>query len=155
MNTYEVWVQWSEWDDPWCRRTVQGETAGKAKYSFWEYLQDGLWEEKFGTVVKKLRCRKIGGFKVSDLFTNPATFREICERRAIDFAYQGMKIEVDGQCGVIVGGMKVTMFERTICIDLNDIIEGQAHSLSSYKKCLDEDTWDRYKVQIEEMELDY
>ncbi|MEK4237661.1 hypothetical protein [Paenibacillus sp. FSL H7-0714] len=96
MNTYEVWVQWSEWDDPWCRRTVQGETAGKAKYSFWEYLQDGLWEEKLGTVVKKLRCRKIGGFKVSDLFTNPATFREICERRAIDFAYQGMKIEVDG-----------------------------------------------------------
>ncbi|WP_262495747.1 hypothetical protein [Paenibacillus sp. B2(2019)] len=43
-----------------------------------------------------MRCRKIGGFKVSDLFTNPATFREICERRAIDFAYQGMKIEVDG-----------------------------------------------------------
>ncbi|WP_405174275.1 hypothetical protein MHI27_17110 [Paenibacillus sp. FSL H8-0261] len=104
MNTYEVWVQWNEWDDPWCRRTVQGETAGKTKYSFWEYLQDGLWEEKFGTVVKKLRCRKIGGFKISDLFTNPATFREICERRAIDFTYQGMKIEVDGQCGVMVGG---------------------------------------------------
>ncbi|AIQ24379.1 MULTISPECIES: hypothetical protein [unclassified Paenibacillus] len=68
-----------------------------------------MWEEKFG------------GFKVSELFTNPATFREICERRAIDFAYQGMKIEVDGQCGVIVGGMNVTMFERTICIELNDI----------------------------------
>lgn len=31
------------------------------------------------------------------------------------------------------GGMKVTMFERTIDIDLNDIIEGQGHSLSSYK----------------------
>lgn len=44
------------------------------------------------------------------------------------------------------GGMKVTMFERTICIDLIDIIEGQGHSLSSYKKCFDEDTWDRYKV---------
>lgn len=103
MNTYEVWVQWNEWDDPWCRQTVQGETAGKAKYAFWEYLQDGLWEEPFGEVVKKLRCRKIGGFRVSDLFTSPVTFREVCERRAIDFAYQGMKIEVDGQPGVIVG----------------------------------------------------
>ncbi|GGF72193.1 hypothetical protein GCM10010912_16630 [Paenibacillus albidus] len=103
MNTYEVWCQKSQWDEPWCKQTIQGETPGKAKYAYWEYLQDGLWEEPFSEVFRFLHCRKIGGFKVSDLFSNRVDFERVCERRGIPFAYQGMEIEVNGQSGVIVG----------------------------------------------------
>ena len=102
-NTYEVWVQKNPWDDEWCKQTIQAETAGKAKYSFWNYLQDGLWEEPFGEIVTSLRCRKIGSFKVSDLFGDREMFRSVCEGRGITFAFQGMRIEVDGKMGTIVG----------------------------------------------------
>ena len=73
----------------------------------------------------------------------------------LDFSDLAEFAEAVGTYPFEEGGMKVTMFERTICIDLNDIIEGQGHSLSSYKKCFGEDTWDRYKEQIDEMERDY
>lgn len=73
----------------------------------------------------------------------------LCFSDLADFA------EATGTYPFEEGGLKVVMFERTICIELNDIIEGHDHRLSSYKKCFDEDTWERYKEQIEEMERDY
>lgn len=103
MNTYQVWVQKHSWDDEWCVQEVQAETPGKAKYSYWHYLQDGLWEEPFGDVVKHLRCKLVGKFKVSDLFGNTEQFARVIESRGIQFAYMGMRIEVDGQMGTIVG----------------------------------------------------
>ncbi|WP_010501350.1 hypothetical protein [Paenibacillus elgii] len=103
MNTYEVWCE-DKYGEAWCKRTYPAETAGKAKYEHWYYMQDGIWEESFGVIVKFLRCRKIGGFKVSDLFGNREKFERVCEKRGISFAYQGMRIEVGGQLGTIVGG---------------------------------------------------
>lgn len=102
MNTYEVWCE-DKYGEEWCKGTYAAETPGKAKYSHWHYMQDGIWEEDFGTVVKFLRCRKVGDFKPSDLFGNREKFERVCENRGIIFAYQGMRIEVDGQMGTIVG----------------------------------------------------
>ncbi|MCM3273797.1 hypothetical protein [Paenibacillus elgii] len=50
------------------------------------------------------------------------------------------------------GNVDVTMLEHTIAIELNDIIEGDGHYLSSYKKCFDEDDWRCYEEKIKEME---
>jgi len=103
MNTYRVWVQSNKWDDEWCVQEIQAPTPGKAKYAYWEYLQDGLWEEPFSDVFRHLRVRLIGKFKVCDLFGNSEMFERVISNRGIPFAYMGMRIEVDGQTGTIVG----------------------------------------------------
>lgn len=104
INTYEVWAQKNEWDEPWRVQQISAQTAGKAKYSYWEGLQDGIWEEPFGDVVKHLRCRKVRAFKVSDIYGSKERFQQVCKQRNLPFAYQGMRIDVDGQTGTIVGG---------------------------------------------------
>jgi hypothetical protein len=53
------------------------------------------------------------------------------------------------------GGMEARMFRDTICVEINDIIDGKGHRLSAYKNCFDEYDWDRYKDEIAEMEADH
>ncbi|RIV26407.1 hypothetical protein D2Q93_04345 [Alicyclobacillaceae bacterium I2511] len=50
-----------------------------------------------------LRVKKIGIASVRSLFGNPETFTSVCQQRNISFAYQGMRIEVSGKMGTIVG----------------------------------------------------
>lgn len=50
------------------------------------------------------------------------------------------------------GGLEVLMFDETMCIDLNDIIEDQGHKITSYKKCIDEYELKRYAEEIEALE---
>ncbi|WP_432701999.1 hypothetical protein [Lysinibacillus sphaericus] len=78
-------------------------TPGKAKYQYYRYLQDGIWEAPFGEIVKHMKCKKIGQASIKHLFENKEQFERICKGRGISFAYQGMKIEVAGQLGTIVG----------------------------------------------------
>ncbi|WP_135552066.1 hypothetical protein [Paenibacillus cymbidii] len=115
MNTYRVWVQSKPWDDEWCVQEVQAATSGKAKYAYWHYLQDGLWEEPFGEVVRHLRCKLVGKFKVSDLFGNPDSFAHVIKMRNLPFAYMGMRIEVAGQMGTIVGSNRSGNLD--VCFD--------------------------------------
>lgn len=115
MNTYRVWVRENKWDDEWCVQEVQAATSGKAKYAYWQYLQDGIWEEPFSEVVKHLRCRLVDKFKISDLFGNREQFARVIENRGIAFAYMGMRIEVDGNMGTIVGSNHSVNLD--ICFD--------------------------------------
>ena len=41
-------------------------------------------------------------------------------------------------------GLETTMFENTICIELNDIFEGFGQSLDDYKDCFDKCLWKEY-----------
>lgn len=50
--------------------------------------------------------------------------------------------EGGAECRLLQGG--------AIAIDLNDIIEGEGHLLSSYEDCFEE--WDEYKCDILEQE---
>lgn len=114
IKTYEVWCESSSGEE-WCKSTYSAETAGKAKYSHWLYMQDGIWEAPFGEVVKYLRSRKIGEFKVQDLFGNKAQFDRVCKNRGISFAHLGMRIEVDGRMGTIVGSNRSGNLD--VCFD--------------------------------------
>lgn len=99
MYVFEVWINGEDY-----KHIEIAETHGKAKYQYYQYLQDGLWEAPFGEIVKHLRCKKIGAADVTYLFEDKEQFERICKGRGISFAYQGMKIEVAGKIGVIVGG---------------------------------------------------
>lgn len=99
MFYFELWI---DGDDH--RHTEIAESHGKAKYQYYEYLQDGIWEAPFGEIIPHLRCRKIGLASILHFFGNKEQFEDVCKRRNIEFAYQGMRIEVDGKMGTIVGG---------------------------------------------------
>lgn len=61
-------------------------------------------------------------------------------------------VEAVGEYCFDEGGLVVHMFLDSICVELNEIIEGKGHNISSYIKCFDEDTWSYYVKEIKEME---
>ena len=63
-------------------------------------------------------------------------------------------VKIVGEDWFDEGGREVQMFNNTICIELNDVIEGDGHKLSSYEGCFDKCTWRDYKKEIEDMEGD-
>lgn len=85
------------------QHTQIAETPGKAKYLYWNYLQDGIWEAPFGELLKSMTCKKVGVAGIEHLFGNEEQFKRVCANRGIPFAYMGMKIEVAGKKGTIVG----------------------------------------------------
>jgi hypothetical protein len=60
-------------------------------------------------------------------------------------------VKIVGSSPFDEGGLEVRMFENTIAIELNDIIENDGHELLAYRNCFDEDDWKRYEEQIQEM----
>ena len=82
------------------------ETAAKAKWQCFRYFTLELsYDLSFKDFLKSLSyCRKIGGFKPSDLYGDREQFDRIKKARGIEFAYIGMRIEVCGKMGTIVGG---------------------------------------------------
>lgn len=98
MNTYEI--EFSGYDRKY---QVIGETAGKAKYDAFRDLLD-CWDMTFGEFLNRIvSCKKLYSFRPSDLFGDLGQFERMKHWRSLDFAYQGMRIEVAGKMGTIVG----------------------------------------------------
>lgn len=103
MFEFECWHE-DRGGEKWCVHRYVAETPAKAKSQHYHYLQDGLWEDDYFTVIKDMRCRKIGCASIVHFFGDRERFDRIKKSRGIEFAFQGMKIEVAGKKGVIVGG---------------------------------------------------
>lgn len=58
-------------------------------------------------------------------------------------------VEIVGSHPFDEGGLEIRMFERTMAIDLNDIIEGDGHELLAYRACFDESDVDDYMTQLQ------
>jgi hypothetical protein len=67
----------------------------------------------------------------------------------IDFDRLKEFTEIIGSYWFDEGGMKVTMFTDSICVEINDIIEGHGQYLSAYKNCFNTYDWEEYKEKIE------
>lgn len=78
-----------------------GRTPSQAKYRFWQQHFDST---EYKELLNAFRVRVIGDVKPGHFFGDKEMFDRICERRAIPLAFQGMKISVSGQMGIIVGG---------------------------------------------------
>ncbi len=78
-------------------------TAGKAKYAYYQFLQDGIWETTFAEIMPRLLVKKIGRATIQSFFGNPETFASVREQRNMPFVHQGMRLEVDGKMGTVVG----------------------------------------------------
>src|SRR5699024_8556505 len=93
-------------------------------YEFLRGNETGLMKGKYGLV-----------FYVHVYFHDLADFREIVGPHPFD-----------------EGGIEVLMFDETVCIDLNDIIEDQGHKITSYKNCIDEYELKRFVEEIKALE---
>lgn len=100
MNTYEITFKDPYGDYP---NRVIADTPSKARYKL--YCETGdLFGYGFMNYLHWIdSCKKVSSFKVSDLFGDEERFDRMKEMRGIEFAYQGMRIEVAGKSGVIVG----------------------------------------------------
>lgn len=79
---------------------IVAKKASQARYSF--YLKMDL-DVSYKQIFRYIKVKTIGRTKVSDFFTDEEQFKGVCEKRGIQFCYQGMIIDVDGKKGIIVG----------------------------------------------------
>jgi hypothetical protein len=101
VGQYNDWFERKYKRKPEYTSHIVAETAGAAKYQYYQELESTL---TFGELIPWIYCKKIGVANVFDLFTDKARFEDVCRQRGITFAYQGMRVEVEGQSGIIVGG---------------------------------------------------
>jgi len=94
--------------------TAFGKTAGKAKYNAYIESESGY---EFGDWLQTIEsCRLEHKFRPSDLFGDINDFNYMKQRRDIDFAYIGQKVEVDRKPGIIVGASNMSL-NLDVCFD--------------------------------------
>lgn len=79
---------------------IIAKTASQARYSFYLKMD---FDEPYKKLFKYIRVKTIGKTRVSDFFGDKEQFKGVCEKRGIQFCYQGMAIDIDGQKGIVVG----------------------------------------------------
>jgi len=108
MFEYKVWSHFDGEDK--YSETIIAETRGKAKYEYYRNLQE-CFDITFKDFVKHVRCKKIGLASAESLFTDKKEFERMCQNRGLsEFAYQGMKVEVAGKKGTIVGNYGFNLY---------------------------------------------
>lgn len=81
-------------------RRIVALSAGKARYEYYRLLD---LMETFGEFLPWVYCKKIGPANITDLFGDVEMFEHVKQHRNMPFIYHGMRIEVCGKPGVIVG----------------------------------------------------
>lgn len=81
-------------------RSIVAETASKAKYEYFLFLDTG---NPFQDFLYWVYCKKTGVANISHLFGDVEGFEWMKQHRGLPYIYRGMKVEVWGKSGVIVG----------------------------------------------------
>ncbi len=99
MKTFECTIPYFDGN---LTKTIVAATRSKARYAFWLSVSDCLLP--YSKCFHAIKVKSLGNMKPSDLFGDAEMFNRIAEYRGIEFAYQGMSIDVAGRLGTIVGG---------------------------------------------------
>lgn len=100
--TFHLWID-DDSENGWYHRNVLATTRSKARYDYYRDVQDLYSDLTFKDFLKVVKCKKVGVADPKHLFTDKEDFERMCKDRNIPFAYQGMKVEVDGKEGYLVG----------------------------------------------------
>lgn len=76
-------------------------TAAAARYQFY---QEHEFDCGYAKVFSEIKSKSLGLVKPDHFFGSAEQFERIVKYRGIEFAYQGMAIDVAGRKGIIVGG---------------------------------------------------
>lgn len=116
--TYSITLDGGRYGD--FHSNIQAETPAKAKYIHYNKYEE-FFDNYKEYISYKPKVKKIGEFKPSDLFQKQdAIFQEVWENikkyRNIPFLELGMKVEVNGKLGTVVGYCGLNLF---VCMQGN------------------------------------
>jgi hypothetical protein len=125
---YEYECFHDDFGEKWIPKRYIAKTPGKAKYQHAQYLHDELsYGDGIFIMLKSMRYRKIGEAHVGVYFKDNDTFQNVRKSRGIEFAYLGMKVEVNGKVGVIVGGNQSLNLDVLFYYGTKDQYIGNCH----------------------------
>ncbi len=94
-----------------CNCIITHENEKMAKYHFYKQLKkQGIINMPFEQLEPFLTCEYKGVVDIATLFGKEEPFRKMCNFRRIPFAKRGMRVEVQGRKGTIVGNCKNDLF---------------------------------------------
>lgn len=113
IRTFEVGL-----DDFYCEKYYENIIANsysQARYKFWYEHRDSL--KPFNKAMNFIKVRSLGKLEPEYFFGDEYEFNRMKEHRNIPFTYMGMKVEIDGKQGIIMGSNY--SFNLDVCFDKN------------------------------------
>ncbi|WP_243523713.1 MFS transporter [Bacillus pseudomycoides] len=98
--------------EPWkSEKEIVAENEKEARFKYYRTFtsQRGYFEMKFQEFMKFVKCESLGLADVTQLYGKERNFRRMCERRKITFAYLGMRVQILGRMGTIIGNRKTNL----------------------------------------------
>ncbi|PHE92487.1 MFS transporter [Bacillus pseudomycoides] len=93
--------------DTWpCEEIIVASTEKKAKYEYFQNLKHKFVTMNVHEFTKFVRCENLGLADINPSLREEEQFKRMCKKRRIPFAYIGMKVQVLGRMGKIIGNCK-------------------------------------------------
>ncbi|KFN01950.1 hypothetical protein [Bacillus clarus] len=100
-------IQGDSYAERWlCRKVNTAETEERAKYNYYLEFKNAFFTMSAQEFLKYVKCENLGFADITQLYGKEKHFRRVCRYRKIDFTYQGMRVQVAGRIGTIVGNYK-------------------------------------------------
>ncbi|WP_255446512.1 MFS transporter [Bacillus sp. JAS24-2] len=89
---------------------VVAETEGKARFLYWQKFRTKLLTMPMAEFMKFVKCENEGVFDIKRMYSTEQAFKKMQNFRNLHFAYMGMRVNVAGMWGTIVGNWKTNLF---------------------------------------------
>ncbi|WP_257145557.1 MULTISPECIES: MFS transporter [Bacillus cereus group] len=89
---------------------VVAETEGKARFLYWQKFRTKLLTMPMAEFMKFVNCENEGVFDIKRMYSTEQAFKKMQNFRNLYFAYMGMRVNVAGMWGTIVGNWKTNLF---------------------------------------------
>ncbi|WP_459503051.1 MFS transporter [Bacillus sp. C1] len=89
-----------------CPHEIVASNEREAKYKYFHTFRRGFFEARFEEFIKQVECENLGIFDVTPTFKEEEQFERMRNKRKILFAYIGMKVQILGRMGTIIGNCK-------------------------------------------------
>lgn len=117
MTTYECRIDKYFEDGRALISNHPAQNPSKARYAFWLDKSECL--NSYSKCFLHIKVRSLGKIKPEHFYNLNYDFERMAEHRGIQFAYRGMRIDVEGKFGYIVGG--------NCSMNLDILFDGDAH----------------------------
>lgn len=101
LKTYECRIENYFKDDSALVSNHIASTPSQARYAFWQAHAEVL--VPFNKCLTAIKTKSLGAVRPSQFYGPEEDFARMCEQRDIQFAYQGMVVDVAGKKGWLVG----------------------------------------------------
>ncbi|HHX9918357.1 TPA: hypothetical protein ACVTHL_005440 [Bacillus cereus] len=105
---YHISTVFPQWR---CDHIITKESEEKAKYHYYkQFKKQHFIDMPFEQFERFISCKYLGVVDIKTLFGQENPFRKMCNYRRIPFAKRGMRVEVQGRMGTIVGNCKNDLY---------------------------------------------